>query len=363
MDKKIEEITSEKRIIEPCLEFFEKIERMKDRNRNYDEYLRNKRDEIRNYLQDGCIILPRIVVIVGTKCTLRCKDCSNLMQHYEKPYDIQIEELLKDLQQLFSMVDYCVCVNVIGGEPFIYPHLNTLLKYLINCEKVGSIELTTNATIIPDKNVLGLLRDSKVRVEVSDYGRLDKMTEFVQEMDKYEIKMHVSVNMKWIDCGSYIPRNRNRDLLEELYMSCRSAKVCKSLFKGKVFDCPRAAHLMDLGYADNIVFLDIYNCNKEDILSFWLKEYTRACDYCDMSVRTKKYVEPAVQMNGKHLERSSCTLIPRNEYEEIWNANEWYKEQLCNYQKRVTELESWINELQEAKDWLEEKYKSFIDTN
>lgn len=303
------------------------------------------------------------MVIVGTKCTLRCKDCSNLMQFYSKPYDLDIENVIMDLMQFFSIVDYCVCVNVVGGEPFIYPHLDMLLEYLIHNIKVGSIEITTNATKIPDKGVLELLKDTKVRVEVSDYGCIGRMAEFIKVMDKYQIKIHVSVDMKWIDCGNQESRNREQDLLEKLYMSCRSAKVCKSLFKGRVFDCPRAAHLMDLGYADDIAFLDIYNCSKEDILSFWLKGYTRACDYCDMSVQTKKYVEPAVQMNGSYLERSSCTLIPRNDYEEIWNANEWYKEQLSNYQRRVTELEAWINELQEAKNWLEEKYKSFMETN
>lgn len=363
MDKKNEEIMIEKRIIEPCLEFIEKMERMKERNQNYDEYLQCKRGEIRNYIQGGGIILPRIVVIVGTKCTLRCKDCSNLMQHYEKPYDIRIEDLLEDMQQLFSMVDYCVCINVMGGEPFIYPHLEKLLKYLIENERVGSIELTTNATKIPKESVLNLLGNEKVRVEISDYGDIEMMSSFVKAIDKYGVKIHFPVNMKWIDCGDCKPRNRNENILKELYAFCEAGKLCKSLFKGKIFDCQRGAHLLDLGYSDNIDFLDIYNCSKEDIFTFWLKDYTIACDYCNLAVHPKKFIEPAVQMGERQFQRSSCTLIPREDYEEIWKANEWYKEQLNNYQKRVTELEEWTKELQKAKDWLEEQYNLHNNEN
>lgn len=279
------------------------------------------------------------------------------MQYYEKPSDIEIDELLKDLRQLFSIVDYCVCISVVGGEPFIYPYLEILLDYLINNEKVGSIEFTTNATRIPSKNVLERLRNDKVFVEISDYGEIDSMAAFIKAMDEYDVKIHMSTNMKWIDYGDCTARNREKDILKALYVSCVSGKLCKSLFKGKLFPCARAAHLSDLGYADDIEFLDIYQCNKRDIITFWLSEYTMACDYCDFTIKKKRFVEPAVQMNGKHFERSRCTLIFRDDYEEIWRANEWYKQQLDNYKKRVLELERWTNELQEAKDWLEEQYK------
>lgn len=361
MEKEIDRFSIEERIIEPCIEFIEKRERAKDRTRDYSKYLAEKRIEIDSQIRGGVLILPRITVIVGTKCTLCCKDCFNLMQYYDKPYDLEIEELLKDLKQLFAIVDYCVCISVIGGEPFIYPHLNILLDNLIRNEKVGSIELTTNAIRIPNEKVLKQLGNEKVFVEVSDYGEIDTMAAFIKVMDTYHAKVHLSTNMTWIDAGNCTARNRNWDDLKALYGNCRSARLCKPLFKGKLFSCSRAAYLDDLGYAKNIESLDIYKCDKKAIFSFWLRDYTVACDYCDMTVKEKKIIEPAIQKNGRHFERSSCTIIPRDDYEEIWNANEWYRQQLDNYKKRVSELEQWAAELQKAKDWLEKQYNNYVE--
>lgn len=355
-----EDISLETRIIEPCMEFIERKERVKNRTRDYSKYLEEKRTEIASFIREGGVIIPRITVIVGTKCTLRCKDCWQLMPYYDAPYDIDIKDLLTDLKQLFSIVDYCVSISIVGGEPFIYPYLDILLQYLIHNEKVGSIELTTNAMRLPNESVLNQLESDKVSVHISDYGKIDAMAEFVKEMDRHHINIHVLVDMKWIDNGNWKSRNGERSVLSELYLYCRQGKLCKTLLKGKLFDCPRAANLTDLGYADNINFLDIHNCDKTDILSFWLKEYTMACDYCDMTVPVKKFVQPAIQVKNQYFERSSCTIIPRDDYEEIWNANERYRQQLDNYQKRVKELEEWTCELQKAKDWLDEQYNLLI---
>ena len=72
----------ETRIIEPCLEWMEKIAWANDRGRDYTAFINEKREELRErLLAERKLILPRLVVIVTTKCTLRCRHCSNLMPH------------------------------------------------------------------------------------------------------------------------------------------------------------------------------------------------------------------------------------------------------------------------------------------
>ena len=347
----------ETRIIEPCLEWMEKIAWANDRGRDYTAFINEKREELRErLLTERKLILPRLVVIVTTKCTLRCRHCSNLMPHYEHPWDLDIRAWRADMRQLFSIVDGIVDINVLGGEPFLYPWLAEVLEELLGNEKIRSIDITTNATKIPQQRVLQLLGDPKITVEISDYGRIDLLSQFIQAMDRYHVRLHIAVNMKWVDCGGCSPRNRDRLTLREIYQSCNAGLLCKALFKGKIFDCPRAAHLFDLGYAPNIAYADIYRCTKEELRLFWTKEDTMACDYCDMEGKEKTYVEPAVQMDGRHMLRSSCTMIPREDYEELWGANEWYRGQLSNYKQRARELEAWTKELQTAKDWLEAQY-------
>lgn len=347
----------ETRMIEPCLQWIAKLAWAKEHGRDHTGFLNEKRHELQErLLTEKKLILPRMIMIVTTKCTLRCRHCSNLMPHYEHPWDLDIRAWRADIRQLFSIVDGIVDVNVLGGEPFLYPWLAEVLEELLGNEKIQSIDITTNATKIPQQRVLELLGDPKITVEISDYGRIDLLSKFIQAMDQYHVRVHIAVNMKWVDCGGCSPRNRDRLMLQEMYQSCNAGLLCKALLKGKIFDCPRAAHLFDLGYARNIAYMDLYRCTKEELRSFWIKEDSMACDYCDMEAKEKTYVEPAVQMDGRHLLRSSCTMIPREDYEELWGANAWYRQQLENYKQRAVELEKWTGELQAAKDWLEQQY-------
>lgn len=47
------EISLEKRIIEPCLEFIEKMQRSKDRAQKYDKYIEQKRVELEKSIRGG----------------------------------------------------------------------------------------------------------------------------------------------------------------------------------------------------------------------------------------------------------------------------------------------------------------------
>ena len=57
-----------------------------------------------NVLLLGKVYIPRIEIVLTTFCSLRCKDCSNLMQYYDKPYHINTDSIIQVLQNLTASI-------------------------------------------------------------------------------------------------------------------------------------------------------------------------------------------------------------------------------------------------------------------
>ncbi len=341
------------RIFEPCLELIRKDAILRNKTKNIQEYMDVCERSLQVKIDEGKIIIPRLVVTTGPRCTLKCTACANLMPHYDHPYDLDINEIIRDIRKIFTLIDGCICINVIGGEPFIYPKLDILLNELISNDKILYVELTTNGTKIPDDKILKILQNEKIVVNISDYGNITLLAKFVSKMDEYGIISYCISNEKWIDAGNCFERGRNDMQLKKLYSDCESGKLCKTVMKGKIFDCARASSLHDLNYASNLEYIDLYdeNIKKQDILQFFMREMSTACDYCDFSVLYPKYIEPAEQENGKKLKQSQYTVIARKDYSAIVEAKEWWQTQYNNVEKQNEELRDWIKQLEEAKEY------------
>lgn len=70
-----------------------------------EEFLEYSLDAVKSchqgyFLSNGKVYLRSIDVVITEKCSLKCKDCSNLMQYYEKPEDISYEKIVLDFDKL-----------------------------------------------------------------------------------------------------------------------------------------------------------------------------------------------------------------------------------------------------------------------
>lgn len=342
-----------KRILEPCLELIRKDAILRKKTDDIEAFMRHREEELLADIGSGKLILPRIVVTTGPRCTLQCKDCVQLMQDYEEPYDLDIREILGDLKAIFSRggVDRCIGIDLIGGEPLVYPHLDVLLEELVKNDKITYVEIFTNGTKIPEESVLKQLQNPKAAVNISDYGNIVLLSRFVSKLDAYGIISYCLSDEKWIDAGGHQARGRSESELSDIYLSCGSSKMCKTVMKGKLFDCSRAAYLYDLGYVKDIPCVNLKDAKKEEILSFYLKKTSNACDYCDFNAPDKKFIAPAQQKNGREFIKSKYTIIARNDYAAIVEAKEWWQQQCGNMEKQNLELKEWIRQLEEAKEY------------
>lgn len=264
------------------------------------EYIHTKEEvdhKVAQMEKDNLFVIPRIPVMLTTRCTLRCEQCSNLMPYYERPRDYAASDVLGWIQAILDVVDEWICIELVGGEPFLYKELETVLQFVLTCEKIKHVEFTTNATIIPKENILSLLQNDKVSVHISDYGKIVSNQKFIDVMEEYRIKYVLYKEMKWVAVGGVEPRGRSEEEQRAQYWACPAAKMCKTVLNGKLYACSRAASLHQLGIEPKMEYIELVdNANlQEELKEFLLLNNSIACDYCDNAIEQLTFVEAAVQ--------------------------------------------------------------------
>lgn len=317
------EVFFEQRILKECLKEYEIVlEQYGITGEDKQRKLYEKERYIRGDVKTGRpLVLPRIMVMPTTRCNMRCKGCSSLLPYFKKPKDVAIEQIIRDFELFFSGIDECIRITI-GGEPFLYPHLQEILEYLLKQEKILGIMLITNSTITPKPQVLELLRHPKVLVEVSDYGHLEKMSHLICELESKDINFTVLTEQTWTDMGGIQCRNRTEDELKFQYLNCDQGRVIKGIHDGKFYTCARSARMAALGaYSSEHDYFELKETDKGDairkkIKAMYYSETADACNYCDLATLPTKVIEAGIQMQGG-FQKSEYTIVKREEYERL----------------------------------------------
>lgn len=281
------------RIIKPSLNIIKNVIPGKKKP---GEYLR----VITDCLLPSRAIYPDIVLVMTTYCSLKCKNCNNLMPLYERPYHIPKEELISDIDSLFTHIDTCVKFSLIGGEPFCYPDLMAVLDHVISDRHIMYVDITTNGTIIPNEEIIEKLKNPKVIVEISDYGiGTQKVKELTELFIKNGIRYSTDKVVTWVCPGGTENRGKDRETLKREFGMCYSSRYCRTMLNGNMFLCSRGAHLYDLGFMDSTH--DRFDIRKKrskpefknELDAFMMSDYADACNYCDHA--KKIIVKPGEQ--------------------------------------------------------------------
>lgn len=261
-----------------------------------------KKDLIEKLKEKSIYTIPRLTVVLTSRCSLRCRECNNLMWRFDDAGDLSTEKIITSLENLIEQVDFIPCIELIGGEPFIAQNMGQILDFLLGQEKVFVIEITTNATIVPSKEILGRLKNRKIFVHISNYGNVVRQNRFIECMRENEIQFRLpELQDKWVATGGIKRRERKAKDLISQYYRCGSGYLCKTLWEDKIYPCARAASLAVLGIMPDCPYVE---CSKkkglrETLYSFYIVPSCGPCDYCDVAVEDPVYVEPAVQIGDK----------------------------------------------------------------
>lgn len=253
---------------------------------------------------DNNFTIRFLVLIVGQLCTLKCRDCSNFSPYADRDHLVyRIEDLIRDIKTLLAHVRGIDILQIQGGEPFIYPHIEKLLTFVISEEKIHSILLATNGTVIPDNSIAELLKNEKIHIRISDYsasvGKEQRLSKAMDEEGaRYQIYHFSEGTNEWRALGKNVERDMDDQHLENKFSHC-SFHGCMTLEDGKLARCSRAVHASLIQKFTPLPddFFDVRDSFSTDDLIQWISSARamEACRYC-YGTREGKPIAPAIQL-------------------------------------------------------------------
>lgn len=232
-------------------------------------------------------------VLVTEKCNLNCSHCNMFIPHFEMPKHRELDTMIKDIDSYFNMVDYVSVFHLVGGEPFLHPQIENVIRHVVTnyIDKIDKFIITTNGGISPKSSTIELLKNSDVILSVSNYSdKLQKLkTKVERVIETYKsngIKHYVRNEIEWYDFGDLrIKKNLPTDKLIKHFDSCTAP--FRGLNDGKFYYCHlnTGAVLTKLFPLDKNDYVEIDKVSKEDLLKFDLGYtdlgYITFCDNCN----------------------------------------------------------------------------------
>ena len=262
------------------------------------------RDNYFKAAQGTDLTIVHLGFCVSERCSLKCKDCSFLMQYYQYPENIDLDKYKPALDRFLETIDYISEFRIYGGEPFMNPDMYKLLDWYKDCEKINTLSIYTNGTIIPDEHTIRCMKDKKVKVHISDYEHnMERVEKLVKVLEREKITYFIRKYDTWCEAGDLTSKGHSIEKLKQIYNSC-FATNCYSFLKGKFYVCPRAAHAVNLKAIPDIE-RDCVDFNDESLSVEELKgqlrnlmherEFIAACKFCDGLDNHVAGVKPAIQ--------------------------------------------------------------------
>lgn len=244
--------------------------------------------------------------IMGQHCTLKCKHCCEHVPYLKNKKFSSPEVIISDCRKIANACEFIKYIELIGGEPFLHPNLVEVVKALLEIENVGYIKMFTNGTIVPDKEMVDLLKNPRVVLNFSNYeGQVNgKLAENIQMFKKIlfdeRIDYIFSESKIWTDWGDFNLRNRTNEQTAYNASHCFIYN-CHRVYNGILYRCPHQYAGIEMGYIEDIEgeYVDLNKTSDCDLgvklEAFENLPFTEACKRCDMPFECPE-VPAAVQL-------------------------------------------------------------------
>ena len=263
--------------------------------------------------KDKYLKVNGIDLVLTEKCSLKCKDCSNLMQLYAKPIDEDFEELIASIDTFLTTVDYVHEIRLIGGEPLMYKKIDLVIEHLLTYNNYDRINVYTNGTIVPNEHKMDIFKNANVFFDISDYGKHSRnLQRLIDELEKRNIRYDSKFVTSWQDCGRIVKTNRTNEENKAIFGNCCENQGL-TILHGKLYLCPFSAHATNLK-AIPLSPTDIVDLEAQDELQlkdqikrlYFNTKFLEACRACNGRHPNVSQVEAAVQVK-KPLEYERVT--------------------------------------------------------
>lgn len=250
----------------------------------------------REKINNENLVIPWISIPITEKCSLNCKYCISLMPYYGNPANYILKDIKEEIEALIEVSDKIMELQIVGGEPFIYPELADVLDYVVSIHKIKKVTIVTNSTILPNKPLIDKLKNQKIHIIADDYGVISsKYEELLKLCEREKISYEKQKYDNWENVGPIRFRGDDKSKIEfDKQFNICFFKNCMTLIKGKIYRCQYGARTVDLGQTpddpkdyvnilDKTVKTDI---KREKLKSLLVrKEHLTSCEYCKSSSR------------------------------------------------------------------------------
>ena len=252
-------------------------------------------------------------ITLTERCTLKCKKCAHGCSYVDNAsaIDMTLQQVYKSADSFFSKVDFVKEFVLIGGEPLLYRELEIVIEYIGRRyrERISLFVITTNGTIIPNKDILRACQKYNILFRISNYSyqvpRLKKTYQRLMDvLESYSISYVLSEEEhEWMDYGfEYVNRNESEDELVKVFDACKTP--CREIRENRFYYCVMARSISDnLGFhvgQDDYLDMDRLNGTdyRKELLEFTLgysdKGYLDMCRHCN-GAEAKNYPIPAAE--------------------------------------------------------------------
>lgn len=256
-------------------------------------------------MADSDIQIPFMDIDVTTYCNLRCRRCAKYIPYFAEHKHFTADEIKESLDLLTTYVDRICVASIIGGEPFLNPEIAEIIRVCSKNQRIAHLELTTNATIIPNDDVFRALRKGKVLVHISNYPNIDarflKQEKLIEKLKEYQIPYEFQYHEIWLDFGEVKKRAYSEKELRSGMLHC-PMNSCSVYNDKKLYRCGKVSYLaqhgMESGKGEVIDMSRIHDRKemKRKIKEFYSVKYFEACKYCDLH---PKGIAAAEQLEGR----------------------------------------------------------------
>ena len=247
-------------------------------------------------------------------CTLKCKDCCHYTPYFNNHLTcVTFEQFKKDIDKLLKSVDKIYVLSLIDGESFLNKEAYKMIKYARSKKQILFVDITTNATILPDDNLIKSLKNRKDSfVWISDYSANKnllpklKQGELVEIFNKNNVKYITSdfednVTPTWLKPPMILSPAEVGENQTHTF-DCRMQN-CHTYANGIIYLCPLCFYMdfSQRGYDEikNEIVDVMHNSSVKDItkdlISFVIKNDFKSCNYCKLPLKDD-FVLPAVQV-------------------------------------------------------------------
>lgn len=188
------------------------------------------------------LYLSKLDTIITSRCTLKCPHCAGFIPYCRNQKDISYEELCKNFDAVFSIVDYVVEYSLLGGEPLIHGELIRIIDYLKENykDKIGKLVLISNGNVNLSEDVLLCLKKNNVQLAISNYtSSVDyskRYNDMLRKLDNNGIVYTINEELVWKDPGYPDNPADIRDCNVRKHMKM-CGHTCYSSQNGKLYYC------------------------------------------------------------------------------------------------------------------------------